>query len=179
MNSNTRRDKRSLTTKEICIFALLGAIMYCSKAIMEFLPNIHIVGVLIMAYTLVYRTKALVPLYVFVFLCGIFGGFSAWWVPYLYVWLPLWGVTMLLPKSMGKVSIFVYSLICSLHGIVFGTLFAPVHALLFGLDFNGMIAWIIAGLPWDLTHAIGNFVAGFLIMPISTLLGKIKNLSFR
>ena len=179
MNSSTQRDKRFITTKELCLFALLGAIMYCGKAFLEFLPNIHLSGVLLVAYTVVYRSKALVPLYVFVFLCGLFGGFSAWWIPYLYVWLPLWGMAMLVPKKIGKYSIIVYPVICALHGLMFGTLYAPIHAILFGLNWNGMISWIIVGLPWDLAHAIGNFAGGFLIVPIALTIKKINNLSFR
>ena len=179
MSLNTQKGNRFLTTKELCTFALLGAIMYCGKIFLEFLPNIHLVGVLIVSYTFVYRSKALIPLYIFVFLTGLLGGFSFWWIPYLYIWLPLWGVSMLLPRKKGKYTILLCSLVCSLHGAFFGILYAPAQALLFGLDSNGMIAWIIAGLPWDLTHAIGNFVGGFLIVPISSALSKINDLSFR
>ena len=135
MNSNTQRDKKFLTTKELCIFALLGAIMYTSKVVMEFLPNIHLVGVLIVAYTLVYRAKALIPLYVFIFLVGLFGGFSAWWIPYLYIWLPLWAAAMFLPKKLEKRYILLYSVVCTMHGMLYGILYAPMQALLFGLDF--------------------------------------------
>jgi energy-coupling factor transport system substrate-specific component len=81
---------------------------------------------------------------------------------------------MLLPKNMPKkIAIVVYPLVCGLHGLLFGTLYAPAQALLFGLDFKGMISWIIAGLPWDAVHAAGNIVAGFLIIPLSELLRKL------
>ena len=48
-----------LTTKETAIFAMLGAVMYASKIIMEFAPNIHLLGTFTIAYTIVYRKKAL------------------------------------------------------------------------------------------------------------------------
>ena len=48
-----------LKTRELAIFAMLGAIMYISKIIMEWIPNVHLLGTLTMAYTLVYRRKAL------------------------------------------------------------------------------------------------------------------------
>ena len=83
---------------------------------------------------------------------------------------------MLLPKNMPtRVSVFVYPLVTALHGIMFGTLYAPVQAILFGLNFSGMIKWIIAGLPFDAMHAVGNFAAGFLILPISKVLRKLEN----
>ena len=31
-------------------------------------------------------------------------GFGVWWVPYLYVWTVLWGMTMLLPKKMPNIT---------------------------------------------------------------------------
>lgn len=44
----------------------------------------------------------------------------------------------------------------------------------FGLSFKGMIAWIIAGLPWDFVHGVSNFFCGILIVPIVTLLRKLE-----
>ena len=61
---------------------------------------------------------------------------------------------------------FIYMVICALHGFLYGTLYAPLQALMFGLSFDGMVAWIIAGLPWDFVHGVSNFFCGMLIMPI-------------
>ena len=108
----------------MAVFAMLGAIMFVSKLVMEFLPNIHLIGALTMVYTIVYRAKALIPIYIFVFLTGLYGGFSLWWVPYLYVWTVLWAVTMLLPRKMpNKIAIPVYMVVCALHGLLFGVLY--------------------------------------------------------
>ena len=64
-----------LTTRELTIFAMLGAAMYASKIIMEFAPNIHLLGVFTIAFTVVYRKKALYPIYIYVLLLGLFNGF--------------------------------------------------------------------------------------------------------
>ena len=141
---------------------------------MEALPNVHLLGVLTMAYTLTYRKKALIPIYIYVMLNGLLSGFNFWWLPYTYIWTILWGITMLLPTNMPrKVSIFVYSVICSLHGFAYGTLYAPAQALMFGLDFEGMVAWIIAGFPFDIIHGISNLAFGFLIVPLYEILKKL------
>lgn len=146
---------------------MLGALMYASKLIMEMLPNVHLIGVFTVAITVVYRKKALYPLYIFIFLTGMFGGFNLWWLPYLYIWLPLWGAAMLLPHNMPKkIAPIAYMLICSAHGFLYGTLYAPAQALIFGLSFDGMIAWIIAGLPFDFIHGVSNFFCSMLIIPI-------------
>ena len=156
-----------LNIKETVIFAMLGALMYMSKMIMEFLPNIHLIGVIIVAITVVYRKKALYPIYIFVLMTGLLNGFSTWWIPYLYIWTVLWGGTMLLPKKLPKKAApKIYMAVSSLHGFLYGVLYAPAQALLFGLDFKGTLAWIAAGFPFDITHGISNFLCGILIVPL-------------
>ena len=160
-----------LTIREIAVFGMLGGIMYASKLIMELIPNVHLLGALIIAYTVVYRKKALYPIYTYVILNGILCGFAAWWVPYLYLWTLLWGAVMLLPKQMPKkVRPIVYMTVCAAHGFLFGTLYAPAQAILFGLNFKGMIAWIVAGLPWDAIHGVSNFFCGLLFVAIVKVL---------
>lgn len=141
--------------------------MFVLKKAMEFMPNMHLVAVLTVAYTLCFRKKALYPIYIYVFLDGLFGGFSTWWIPYLYVWTVLWGVTMLLPQNMdAKVAVPVYMAVCGLHGLLFGVLYAPAQAIMFGLSFKATVAWVIAGLPFDLVHALSNLILGSLVLPI-------------
>ena len=164
-----------LTIREMAIFSMLGALMYVSKVIMEWAPNIHLLGVFTIAFTVVYRAKALYPIYIYVLLNGMFASFGTWWIPYLYIWAVLWGITMLLPKKMPKpVAVVVYSVVNALHGYGFGILYAPAQALLFGLSFKGMIAWIVAGFPFDLIHGTSNLVCGLLIVPIILILRRLE-----
>ena len=163
-----------LKIREIAVFGMLGAIMYVSKLIMEMLPNIHLLGAIIVAITVVYRIKALFPIYVFVFLNGLFSGFTMWWIPYLYIWTVLWGFAMLIPKNIPKkIRPIVYMAVSSLHGFLFGILYAPAQAIIFGLNFKGMIAWIISGFPFDLIHGVSNFICGVLICPIIVVLNRV------
>ena len=160
-----------LTAREIAIFAMLGAVMFASKVLMEFAPDIHLLGTFTVAFTIVYRRKALYPIYTYVLLNGLFYGFAAWWIPYLYIWTVLWGAVMLLPKKMPKkIQPVVYMTVCAMHGFLFGTLYAPAQALLYGMNLKTTIAWIIAGLPWDCIHGISNFFCGILILPIISAL---------
>ena len=166
-----------LSVKELAVFGMLGTLMCISKYVMEFLPNMHLLAVFTVAFTVVFRKKALYPIYIFVFLVGLFSGFSVWWLPYLYIWAVLWGAVMLIPKNINpKIAPFVYIAVCSLHGFLYGTIYAPAQALLFGLDFKGTVAWIVAGLPFDMVHGISNLILGVLIVPIIKVLKKLKTL---
>ena len=166
-----------LSVKELAVFGMLGTLMCISKYVMEFLPNMHLLAVFTVAFTVVFRKKALYPIYIFVFLVGLFSGFSVWWLPYLYIWAVLWGAVMLIPKNINpKIAPFVYIAVCSLHGFLYGTIYAPAQALLFGLDFKGTVAWIVAGLPFDMVHGFSNLILGVLIVPIIKVLNKLKTL---
>ncbi|MBQ4154494.1 MAG: hypothetical protein IJE01_04755 [Clostridia bacterium] len=170
----------SLSIREMVLFAMFGALMFCSKVIMEALPNIHLLGMFTVVFTIIFRKKALIPIYVYVFLNGLYAGFTMWWVPYLYIWTVLWAVTMLLPQKMPKrIACVVYPIVCGLHGLAFGLLYAPVQALFFGLNFEQTVAWVVAGLPFDITHGIGNLAAGILIVPLSELLKKLLKIQHK
>lgn len=167
--------KRGLTVYELVLFAMLGMVMFVSKIVMEFLPNIHLLGMLTMVYTLTFRAKALIPIYIYVFVNGLYAGFAVWWIPYLYVWTILWAVTMLLPRRMPRwLCYIVYPLVCGLHGLAFGVLYAPAQALFFHLSWDMTVAWVLAGLPFDAIHAAGNVLAGLLIVPLVELLQKLS-----
>lgn len=166
-----------LSTRELVLFGMLGALMYASKVIMEVAPNIHLLGVFTIAFTVVYRQKALYPIYTYVFLNGLFSGFAAWWIPYLYLWTVLWGATMLLPKKMPeKIKPAVYMILNACHGFLYGTLYAPAQAIMFGLSFNAMVAWIIAGFPFDFIHGVSNFFCGLLIVPVIRILTTVEKI---
>ena len=93
MSRNSSIVKHRIRTRDMVIFAMLGTLMFCSKIAMEALPNVHLLGMLTMVYTIVYRYRALIPVYIYVLLNGAFAGFNLWWVPYLYIWTILWGIT--------------------------------------------------------------------------------------
>ena len=165
-----------ITIREITVFSMLSAVMFVSKVIMEGIPNVHLLGTFVVAFTLTYRAKALFPIYGYVLVNGIWEGFNPFgWLPELYLWLILWGAVMLLPKKMPKViAPIVYMVVSGLHGLLFGVFYAPVYAFFIGMGWERVWLWVLAGLPFDLIHGIGNFVLGTLIIPIASLLNKLN-----
>ena len=170
MRSFTQKHKIPIRT--LTIFALLAAMMFISRFTMQGILNVHLLGTFIAAITLTYRSRALLPIYLYIFIEGFFAGFGLWWLPYLYIWLPLWGVFMLVGKINipHKIKVPLYMILSALHGLSFGILYAFTQVFIFGFDFNATITWIIAGLPADVIHAISNFTSGILIIPLHLLL---------
>ena len=78
--SRTQRwAKQRLALVRIAVFAMLGTIMFLSKQVLEFLPNVELVSTLTMVYTLVYRRQALIPIFLFILMEGVLWGFGLWW----------------------------------------------------------------------------------------------------
>ena len=165
--------------QELVIFALLGTIMFISDQLMEFLPNIHILGLLIVTYTLIFRVKAVIPIYVYVFLSGVFAGFASWWIPYLYVWTVLWAVTLLLPKNLinKKTGYIVYPAVCFLHQLAFGILYAPNDALFLNLRGEALLGWIITGTTFNIVPALANMLLGIFTIRLTKLLKKVLKIT--
>ncbi len=159
----------------IALSASFGTLMFLSDIVMEALPNVHLIAMFIVTFTVVYRAWALIPIYVYVLLSGFYAGFSPWWIPYLYVWTVLWVLVMLIPRKMHPaIAAAVYIAICGLHGIAFGMLYAPAQVLLFfDGDWSKMVPWVVAGLPFDITHCIGNLCAGTLVLPLVKVLMRL------
>ena len=179
--------KVRLDLRHVILFAMFGAMMLAGKLVFEGIRNVHMVGMLIVTFTVVYRRYALFPIYVFVLLAGLYYGFQQWWLSYLYIWTVLWGMTMLLPRhcprflrerlspearKLGRAGM--YCGVCALHGLLFGTLYAPLWAWIAHLSLKGTLAWIAAGLPSDLIHCLGNFAMGTLIYPLARLLVRLE-----
>lgn len=159
----------------IALSAAFGVLMFWSDILMDALPNVHLLAMFIVTFTVVYRVWALLPIYVYVFLNGLFYGFTPTWIPYLYIWTVLWALAMLIPRKMHPViAAVVYILVCGLHGIAFGTLYAPMQIILFfDRNWSMLPTWIIAGLPYDVIHCIGNLCAGTLVLPLVKVLMRL------
>ena len=155
---------------------MLGTLMFVADIVMNVIPNVHLGGMLIVAYTLVYRSKALFPIYTYILLIGLYEGLGLWWISYLYIWAILWAAIMLLPKRMPKwLAPVIYSIICAAHGFAFGLLWAPLQMLFFNFTWEQIMMWVYWGfLTADIPHGIGNLCASILIVPLVTLLRRLN-----
>ncbi|MCI7189769.1 MAG: hypothetical protein MR998_03875 [Lachnospiraceae bacterium] len=162
-----------MPVRKITRIALLSAILYVSKVALEFLPNVELVSLLTVLYTLVFGKEAFLIVTVFNLFELIQWGFGTWWVSYLYVWPLLVLITLLLKKII-KEEFLIWSVVSGLFGLIFGSLFAIVYL---PVDPAYALAYWISGLPWDVWHGVCNFVLMLVIgKPLYLLLKKIKNI---
>ena len=170
----SRRKKALVTIYEIAIFGMLGALMMVSDLLMNIIPNVHLVGVMIVVLTVVYRWKALFPIYVYVLLIGLLEG-AGLWATYCYVWAILWGMVMLLPRKMPPwLASVVYAFVCGLHGFAFGFLLIPYQMVFLSFTFEqALIWWKFGFFTADIPHGIGNLIGSTLVVPLVNLIRKL------
>ncbi len=140
-------------TREIVIFGILTAIVLVGQVAMAFLPNVEIVTLLFLVYTLVLGKKVFYIIYVFALLEGIIYGFGMWWVNYMYVWSVQAIVTLLFRR---QTSVMFWSILSGFYGITFGALCSIPYFFAGGP--SAAFAYWVSGIPYDLTHCIGNVV---------------------
>lgn len=157
-------------TTTLVLMALLSAILLLGQVGMAALPNVEIVTPLILIYTLIFRKKVFYIIYTFVFLEGLIYGFGIWWVNYLYVWSILAIIVLLLRENQ---SVIIWSVVAGAYGLLFGALCAIPYFVAGGIG-AGFAYWT-AGIPFDITHCIGNFITTLIIFkPTYSILRKIS-----
>lgn len=139
---------------QIAALAFCTAILFTGQVLLAALPNIEIVSLLILLYTKWFQKQALVIIYVFVLLEGIFYGFHLWWFGYLYIWLLLWILGMFLSRAVH--SKWVWAAAGGVFGLGFGFFFSLVYLFTGGI--HVAFGWWVAGIPFDIIHGVGNFI---------------------
>lgn len=153
----------------LCLMAMMGTVMVVSKEALAFLPNVELVSLLTILFTLVFRRQVIGGLGVFLLLEGVLYGFGLWWLMYLYVW-PLLAVLVWLFRWMKRS--WQWAVFSGLFGLAFGSLCSLVYLPMGGVSM--VIAWIISGFTFDLVHAGGNFMLALLLYhPLRTALDKL------
>ena len=157
--------KPIFTVRELVFLALCTALIFSLQIALANLPNVEVVTLLVILYTLHFRKKALLVIYAFVVLEGIFYGFHIWWIMYLYIWTILWLVVTLMRKHS---SALVWAVTAGFYGLLFGALCAIPYLFLGG--FSVALSWWIAGIPFDLIHCVANFL---LVLVLFTPLDRV------
>ena len=161
-----------LSTREICVLALMAALIFGTKVALAALPNVNLNSVLIVLTVVFFGWKSLYAVYIYVLLEGLVFGFSIWWFGYLYVWAILVIVAMIFRRNE---SALIWAVITGIYGLVFGLLMYLEYFAING-GWEMFFAMWVAGIPYDLTHGISNFVLTLVLYkPLYAVMKKLLN----
>ncbi|MBQ2853872.1 MAG: hypothetical protein IJE81_00195 [Oscillospiraceae bacterium] len=154
-----------LQIREVTLFGILGAMTFAAKYVMSGLPNIEPVSLMVMVFGAVFGKKAVYPVYLYVLMEFLFYGLGIWNVMYLYIWPGLAFVAYLLRRMESPMH---WALLSGAFGLLFGAACMPVDIVIGGFSYAAA-KWI-SGIPFDITHCIGNFaIALILFRPLHSL----------
>ncbi len=151
--------------------AMLAAVLYVSKVVLEFAPNVELVSLLTILYTIVFGKEALIIVTVFNMFELIQWGFGLWWVSYLYTWPALCLLVLLLKKIL-KEEFVLWAVFAGGFGLLFGAFFAAAYL---PVDPAYALSYWITGLPWDVWHGAANFILMLVLgKPLYKVLKRMK-----
>lgn len=163
------RPAGKLSVRDICVLAMMGALIFAAKLTLASLPNINLNSLLIILTTVFFGWRALYSVGVYVMLEGLVFGFGIWWFSYLYAWPVLVVIVMLLRKND---SVLVWAVVAGVYGLIFGPLMYILYFMVNG--WHMVLAMWVSGIPYDLAHCAGNFVFTLVLYkPLYTVMAKL------
>ncbi len=158
-----------MSISDIATIGVMVATLEAAKIAMSFLPNIEIVTLLIMLYTICLGKKTIYAIFVFVLIEGCLYGFGVWWIMYLYIWPLLSLITYVLRKQNSTI---VFACISGFFGLFFGALCSIPYFFIGGVSM-GFSYWV-AGISFDLIHCVSNVILCLILWkPLYTVLSKL------
>ena len=168
MKKNKKR--RLFSVMDVAEMGMMLALIEAGKRALDFLPNIEVVTLLFIVFTLSYGLKTIAVAVGFTFLETAFYGFNNWVIMYLYMWPALIVLVYLTRKHAG---LWFYSILSGLYGLFFGLLCSIPYLVVGGPTLA--FTWWIAGIPYDIVHCVGNFaICLVLYRPLTFAMRRIQ-----
>ena len=170
-------------TKILVLIALLTATLTGGKFALSSIPNVEIVTLLIMVYTIVFGLRISLPtVLIFVTLEMFIFPFNTWVVSYYVYWPMLAVVTKLCSKLIEKNKCLFPALIAGVMTLFFGVLTSFVDACFYAGEqtiLSMFVAIYVKGVTFFIIHFVSNVVVlAVAFLPLVKLLTKLKERFF-
>ena len=144
--------------KDVVLLGLLTALVFVAQVALAFVPNVELVSLLFILYTILLGKRVFLIIYAFVMLEGLFYGFGLWWLNYTYTWSTLALIALCFRK---QTSVWFWSIFSGFYGLAYGALCSIIYLFIGGIP--SAFAYWISGIPFDITHCIGNFIVCLIL----------------
>lgn len=162
--------KSKLAVREIVIMGMMIAILEAAKQALAAIPNVELITLLLILYTLFLGRKVLYVILAYVLIEGCLYGFGIWWFSYLYVW-PLLALLVWLFRR--QESVWFWSVFSGAYGLFFGALCALAQLVIGGPA--AAFTWWVAGIPYDVIHGVSNFILCLILFrPLNEVLRRLR-----
>ena len=169
--SRIRREMH-LSLEMMVYLGMLTAVLEAGKMALNYLPNIEVVTLLLIVYSITLGWKTIYVAVVFTILECFVWGFGLWTISYFYIWPGLVVGVCLCKRHQ---SVWFWSIFSGMFGLFFGAFCSIVYLFLGGIG-TAFASWV-SGIPFDLIHCAGNFVLMLVLYrPLLLLLKKLNQM---
>lgn len=173
-NLKQKKTPKTITAKEIALIGAMIAVLEVAKNALVFLPNVELVTLLVILFTLFFGKRILCVIPAFILIEGCLYGFGLWWIMYAYIW-PLLALLAYLFRK--QESVWFWSILSGAYGLFFGALCSIPYFFIGG--WKTAFTWWVAGIPYDIIHCVSNFIlCRLLFVPLSNVLKKMRYYDF-
>ncbi|MFW6036065.1 MAG: hypothetical protein ACOCRZ_07405 [Halothermotrichaceae bacterium] len=159
-----------MRVKDVALIGILSATLTAGKLALSYLPNIEIVTLLLIVYTVIFGLKrSIMASVIFSTTEVLIYGFSTWLLGYYIIWSLLIIITAFIQKTVK--SEYGYAALAAIFGLFYGLFFAVVESFFYGTAYG--ISYWIRGIPFDIIHCASNFILVILLYkPLYNVLTK-------
>lgn len=144
-----------MNAKEVAYLGVMVALLEVSKIALAIIPNVELVSLLLIVFTLVMGRKTYLVTVGYAIIECLLWGMGTWVIMYLYVW-PILVATIRLLNKLHINSVLAYSIASGAFGLLFGAFSSLTYVAIGGWSMG--FSWWINGIPFDLIHGISNFI---------------------
>lgn len=159
-----------ISAKDLAYLGISLALLEASKLALDMLPNVEVVTLLFIVYTIFFGRKTFLVAVGFTVIECFLKGFNVWSIMYLYIWPLL--IILVSVADRHKVGYVFYCILSGFFGLFFG-LFCSIPYLFIG-GWTMAVTWWISGIPYDVIHCVSNFVLCLLLFkPLHAVMRKV------
>ncbi|MGP4041373.1 ECF transporter S component [Gracilibacillus sp. D59] len=152
-----------MSTNKLTLISLLAAVCVIGRITFQFLPNIQpVTSIIIISGAMLGVLPAICIAIITTYITNLFLGMGIWTIWQMIAWALIGLIAGLIGKMKSQKQMFLL------------TIFAFIAAFIYGLIVNlgtftfagSFVAYYLAGITFDIAHAVGNVIFMIILYPI-------------
>lgn len=156
-----------MSNRKLTFLSLLSAATIAGRIFFQFLPNIQPVTSIII-FTAIYFSfiDAILLNILVIFISNLYLGFGIWTIYQIVCYTVIILIATILKRfNKFKTNLLLQSIYCFFSGFIFGFVYSLLVSSMFS-NLKSYWVYLLADMPFNLLHGIGNIVIYLIIVPI-------------